>query len=81
MEEWVAYNEISLIRQFPPEAFGENNGRFLEIEYLVRKNYHDIFNMRRFQRFKENYAIYDEMAIRRKIMQARKKAEEPVVQE
>lgn len=92
VEEWVAYNEISLIRQlgfdveevleisankgvsaavdtgtfgevdrlngqFPPEAFGENSGRFSEIEYLVRKNYHDIFNMRQFQRFKENYAV------------------------
>ena len=91
VEEWVTYNEISLIRQlgfdpealleasanqaasaavetgthgeverlngqFPPEPFGENNGRYSDIEYFVRKNYHDIFNLRLLQRFHENYA-------------------------
>ena len=91
VEEWVVYNEISLIRQlgydpmdvlettankggsakgdtgtwgeierlngeFAPEEFGENNGRYSEIEYFVRKSYHDIYNRRMFNLFKENYA-------------------------
>ncbi len=91
VEEWVAYNEISLIRQlgfdpqavieatankgasaqvdppthgpverlrgqFPPEEFGDNNGRYSDIEYFVRKSYHDIYNRRMFNLFKENYA-------------------------
>lgn len=90
VEEWVTYNEISLIRQlgfnveeaiaqsankgrsaqhdtgtsggivrlngeFPPEAFGENNGRYSDIEYFVRKSYHDIYNRRLFNLFRENY--------------------------
>ncbi len=92
MEEWVTYNEISLIRQlgynvedviettankgrsaavdtetygenvrlngeFPPEEFGENNGRYSDIEYFVRKNYHDIYNYRMLNEFYENYAV------------------------
>lgn len=91
VEEWVTYNEISLIRQlgfnveeaiehsanigksarhetgtygenvrlqgeFPPVEFGENNGRYSDIEYFVRKSYHDIYNYRLFNLFKENYA-------------------------
>ncbi len=91
VEEWVTYNEISLIRQlgfnveevieqsankgksaryetgtygenvrlngeFPPKEFGENNGRYSDIEYFVRKSYHDIYNRRMFNLFKENYA-------------------------
>lgn len=91
VEEWVVYNEISLIRQlgldpmavieatankgasakvetgthgpverlngqFPPEEFPENNGKYSDIEYFVRKSYHDIYNRRLFNLFKENYA-------------------------
>lgn len=90
VEEWVTYNEISLIRQLgfdpeavlnatankgasavgstgthgaverlrgqlPPEEFGENDGRYSDIEYFVRKSYHDIFNRRMFTAFTENY--------------------------
>lgn len=91
VEEWVVYNEISLIKQlgydpkevieatankgasaqsdpetcgaverlngqFPPDEFGENDGRYSDIEYFVRKSYHEIFNRRMFNLFKENYA-------------------------
>lgn len=37
---------VRLNGEFPPEEFGENNGRFSDTEYFVRKNIHDIFNRR-----------------------------------
>lgn len=39
---------VRLKGEFPPEDFGENNGRFSDIEYLVRKNMYDIYNRRMF---------------------------------
>ena len=91
VEEWVVYNEISLIRQlgydpmkvleatankggsakadtgtwgeierqngeFAPDRFGDNNGRYSDIEYFIRKSYHEIYNRRMFNQFKDNYA-------------------------
>lgn len=91
VEEWVVYNEISLIRQlgydpmdvieatankgasarsetgthgpverlngqFPPDDFPPNDGKYSDIEYFVRKSYHEIYNCRLFNLFKENYA-------------------------
>lgn len=37
---------VRLQGEFPPEEFGENNGRFRDVEYLVRMNVYNIYNRR-----------------------------------
>lgn len=53
--EMTSGENVRLRSEFPPEEFGENNGRYSETEYLVRKNMHDIYNRRMLGQAKEYF--------------------------